>query len=463
MSISKQFVALSGAVLLAMTACGPRTAPQNSLSPRLNNTRFQNATANATAAPSSGKKWTIAIHLAADNNLYRAGLDDINEMEAGLAQNPEAAKMLDIIVLFDGLPRGDSKIYRITPDKNGYDKTIISEEIDDKGAVIPTSKEIDSGSAEVMNKFMDFVTRNFNAKHNGFVIWNHGSGIYENNRDGLRAVGASSLFDITGLQRTGGRSTPSRSFASDDQSGNHMKLSDLNPALDIARKNLGKRMDFLDFDTCLMQYVETAYQVKGQTGILIASEELEPGDGQDYEAYLGALAKNPDMNPIQLASIIVDTYGVSYRPGGSQRGRDITLSAIDVDKLNAHFVPAINQLGQELKANLTESKAAISEVRNQTQTFYNRDSIDLGDFLKKLNLPGRQGRLAAASAQVQQAMNSMVIRETHYGRGVEGATGVQIYMPRSTMSYNRKYDDPAQIRFAETRAWGDFLRAFTAK
>lgn len=449
MSMKKTVLAAAVTSLLAATACGPRT--NISAMPGLNRApvgAFNSATAG------TGKKWTILMFIAADNNLYSAGLDDINEMEAGLAKNPKAAELIDLIVMFDGLPKGDSKIYRILPDANGYDRNIISEVIDDKGAVIPPSKEVDSGSAETFNKFLDFGTRNFKSQFNGVVMWNHGAGIYEGANLSIASEGGS-MFESTGVLNM--ESAPSKSFASDDQSGNHMQISDLNPALAIANKNLGKRVDFFDFDTCLMQYVETAYQIKGQASILVASEELEPGDGQDYEGYIGALAQNPNMNPVQLTSAIVDTFGASYRPGGSQRGRDITLSAIDIDKLVTNFVPALNNFAGELKAGLATNKAAISDARNRTQTFYNRDSVDLGDFLKKL------GSNSPAAAQLQQAMDSMLIRETHYGSGVEGATGVQIYMPRSTMSYNSTYSNPAKIRFAETGAWADFLQAFTSK
>lgn len=453
MSMKKTVLAAAVTSLLAATACGPRT--NIATAPGFNRApvgAFNSATAG------TGKKWTLLMFIAADNNLYSAGLDDINEMEAGLAKNPKAAELVDVIVMFDGLPKGDSKIYRILPDANGYDRNIISEVIDDKGAVIPPSKEVDSGSAETLNKFLDFGTRNFKGQYNGIVVWNHGAGIYREGLAGDLAVANSdggSIFESTGVLNF--ESAPSKSFASDDQSGNHMQISDLNPALAIANQNLGKRVDFFDFDTCLMQYVETAYQIKGQANILVASEELEPGDGQDYEAYLGALAQNPNMNPVQLTSTIVDTFGASYRPGGSQRGRDVTLSAIDIDKLVTNFVPALNNFAGVLKADLATNKAAISDARNRTQTFYNRDSVDLGDFLKKL------GSNSPAAAQLQQAMDSMVIRETHYGPGVEGATGVQIYMPRSTMSYNSTYSNPAKIRFAETGAWADFLQAFTSK
>jgi len=71
--------------------------------------------------------------------------------------------------------------------------------------------------------------------------------------------------------------------------------------------------------------------------------------------------------------------------------------------------------------------------------------------------------LAGAAAQVEQAIKQTVINETHYGSSVDRATGVQMYFPRSTQRYNPRYDDPKDIRFAETAAWGDFLKAYTSK
>jgi hypothetical protein len=407
---------------------------------------------NTFSRPRNGKKWTIAIHLAGDNNLYSAGLDDINEMEAALAKNPAAAEQLDVIVMFDGSPRGDSKILRIKPEAGPVNRTIISESIDDKGAVIPASKEVDSGDPAVFNAFVNFVTKNYPAQYNSISIWNHGAGIFRNGQP--NPAGGSFFESVGGAMRTAGAS--SKSFASDDNGG-EMHLKDLNSALDIANKNLGKKVDIFGFDTCLMQHVETAYQIKGQANILVASEELEPGDGWDYEAYLGALVQNPNMNPVELSSVMVDTYVKSYMPGGSQYGRDITLSAIDINALSELFVPALNAFATELKAGLPANKAAIDAARSKTETFYNRDAADFGDFMRKFAPNSR------SAAALSDAMKKMVIREGHYGAGVAGATGVQTYFPTSSMGYNRRYDDPSQIRFAETKAWGDFLKAYTGK
>lgn len=453
-------LAAATALLGSIAACGTAPiAPQgqgfNPAQPGLVN-RF------ATPNSRTGKKWTIAIHLAADNNLYRAGLDDLNEIEAGLAANPAAAEMIDVIVMFDGTPAGDSVIYRMKADPNGNNSTIVSEVIDDKGAVIPASKEVDSGSPETLNRFMDFVTKNFAAEHNSFSIWNHGSGIFRSNPTGDVEFGGTSFFDTIAGEGGNVRGDASKSFASDDHGG-HMGLKDLNPALAIGAKNLGKPMDIFGFDTCLMQHVETAYQLKGLANILVASEELEPGDGWAYDTYIGALAKNPNLNPKELAFAMVDTYGISYRPGGTQRGRDVTLAALDVNQVANVLTPALANFASELKASLPTDKAAIDAARSKTQTFYNRDAADLGNFLSNLSATSRNPRLGAAASNLQNAMKATLINETHYGNSVDGATGFQVYFPTSTMSYNRRYDDVSQVRFAETQAWGDFLKAYTAR
>lgn len=126
------------------------------------------------------------------------------------------------------------------------------------------------------------------------------------------------------------------------------------------------------------------------------------------------------------------------------------------------LVPSINRLGAELQAALPAEKPAIDAARNATQGFYNRDSADLGDFIKQLSSRTQNPRLQAAIAGLDQAIKQAVINETHYGAPAR-ATGVQMYFPRASMGFNRRYDDAAQVNYAETRAWGDFLKAFTSR
>ena len=73
-----------------------------------------------------------------------------------------------------------------------------------------------------------------------------------------------------------------------------------------------------------------------------------------------------------------------------------------------------------------------------------------------------ESELKSKAEKVSAAYGKTVVRETHTGKvnGVSNATGMVIYFPTSTMSYNRKYDSVADIKFAEQPAWGSFLKSF---
>ncbi len=453
----------AAAMMAGMTACGPNV-PVGGFA----NNRGANvgnlSTGTNTNVVRNGKKWLLMIHMAADNNLYQFGLEDVNEMEQGLGQNPAAAEQVDVLVLFDGLPKGDSKILRIKPDPGPLNKNIVSEVIDDKGFVIPASKEIDSGDVTTAAKFVDFATKNFPAQQTLHAIWNHGSGIYRNGVNHRAANGfgpVGNFFDtIAGGGESGqkARGNVSKVFASDD-SGSEMHLKDVQTFIGPANRNLNRPVDIVGFDACLMQHIETAYQYKGLANILVASEELEPGAGWDYNGFVGALAKNPSMTPPQLATAMVDTFTKFYQATGD----DATLSAVDINKVGNTLVPALNAYAQVLQGSLATEKAAINAARSQTQTFYNRDAADLGDFVKKYTAATRNQRAGQAGQALQAAMQASLIAEGHTGSGVRNATGIQAYFPTATMSYNRRYDDASFLRFAETQGWGGFLKAFTAK
>jgi hypothetical protein len=451
-------VTLTGVFLSSLAACGVNTDI---------NQLVDETQVNALAKRKSTAKFTFAIHMAADNNLYTAGLDDINEMEAGLPDN------VNVIVLFDGAKQGDSKIYKIKKDTNGYDRNIISEVLDDNGYIIPSSKEIDSGDPKVFAKFVDWVTKNYPGDVNFISIWNHGSGIFRV-KDGIneknyplngsaiiqkpiKQFGSfSSLFDKS---FTPSNDINNKSFASDDNGG-EMHLRDLTPALDLAMKNLGRKVDIFGFDTCLMGYMETAYQIKDHANYLVASEEVEPGDGWDYDGFLKAVGRS-GYDPKEIATRVVEAYGKSYMPGGSQSGRDVTLAAIDVTQLGSGLVPSLNSYADELKSNLPSVKSTVDRVRNSTQMFYNKDSADLGHFLS-LMAKESEGRSPALN-KLATEYKKTVVAETHYGSSVSNASGLQVYFPKSSMYYNKKYDSVADIKFAENPNWGNFLKAFVNK
>ncbi|MBT9545780.1 MAG: hypothetical protein IV090_10365 [Candidatus Sericytochromatia bacterium] len=435
-----------------MAACGPvgLTGPQGAALNALNNRTQVNALSRAR----NGKKWLVAIHMAADNNLYTAGLKDLNEIEAGLNDAGAAANDIEVIVLFDGAKQGDSAVYRMQADPAGLNSTLVSKPIDNP--IAKAGSEIDSGDGKVFAAFTDWVTKTFPAQKNSISIWNHGGGA-------VRRGGEASTFEMFVPTQIGAMNgiqsrfaDGSRNFGSDDNGG-EMKMADLNPALAAAARNIGGPVDIMGFDTCLMSYLETAYQVKGLAKVLVASEELEPGDGWEYRSYVGGLAQNSGWDAAQLGKHMVDSYIKSYATG-VQRGNDITLAATDVNVVTGELTAAINAFGAELTAGLPANKAAIDAARSKTQMFYNRDAADFGHFLQ-LYAGATRSR---GAADVMNAYKKAVIANG-FDRMNPNATGAVIYFPTSTMSYKQVYDNPSVLLFAETKGWGNFLKAYTRK
>jgi len=452
-------LAISLSFLASLTSC-TRTALTTSKI-TLNKASIASTSSTTTAmkkvvASNPNAKWTIAIYMAGDNDLYYSALDDINEMEGSLT--PEAEKNINIIIMFDGKDLGDSKIYKITNDKNGYDDKIVSQPIDDKGLVIPQDKEVNTGDPEVFKKFVDFVTLNYPAQRNILTVWNHGGGIYR----ARYLVGDSieqkpSMFSESGP--FGLRSTfTTKNFASDYTSGNQLQLSNLKPALELGKKNLGKNFDIFGFDACLMATIETAYQVMDYADNFVASEEVEPGDGWDYVAYIGGLSKKLDITPKNLVSLIVKSYAVSYEVNGSQGiTPNVTLSGVDLNKLKANVIPSLNTFANELQKDLITSKDKISKVKAKTETYSNSDSLDLGHFASLYNK--ETGSVSAKN--LLSSYKDAVIASGHYGDSVKNASGLVIYFP--TENYNQRYDDSNDIKFTETQAWTRFIKSFSSK
>ena len=77
-----------------------------------------------------------------------------------------------------------------------------------------------------------------------------------------------------------------RGIAYDDRSGDCLDNQELKRVLSAAHHLLGRKVDLVGMDACLMTMLEVAYQIRDHAQILVGSEEVEPGDGWPYDAVL---------------------------------------------------------------------------------------------------------------------------------------------------------------------------------
>ena len=69
--------------------------------------------------------------------------------------------------------------------------------------------------------------------------------------------------------------------------------AELEQALQNSPFNEQNKLSFIGFDACLMATVDVADTFSDMGKYLVASEELEPGNGWYYSGWLRSLAENP--------------------------------------------------------------------------------------------------------------------------------------------------------------------------
>jgi len=98
--------------------------------------------------------------------------------------------------------------------------------------------------------------------------------------------------------------------------------------LDMALRTAATHIDILGFDACSMCSMERLYEISRTNfvDIVVASEEIVPGNGFPYDLMLEPLVNDPTRTPVQLAEDMIVGWDEYYGP--SMR---VNLAAIEVD------------------------------------------------------------------------------------------------------------------------------------
>ncbi|HOV45984.1 MAG TPA: clostripain-related cysteine peptidase [Exilispira sp.] len=225
--------------------------------------------------PQPQKKWTILVYLDADNNLSSYGDYDINEMKA-----VGSTSDINIVALWDN--SGSTHGYY-------YIQSGVATLLQDLG-------EINMGSETTAKNFVDYATTNFPADHFMWIFWNHGGAVD-------RAKGV--CWD-------------------DTNSSDHLSEVEQKNTITYFYNKIGKAIDVVAYDACLMACAELMYQFKGYVNYLASSEQTIPGNGYDYE-FITYIKNNPTCTPYYAAKAIFDYYKAEYSSTS-----DVTFSVADL-------------------------------------------------------------------------------------------------------------------------------------
>jgi cysteine peptidase C11 family protein len=427
----------------------------------------------------STAQWTVMVYLAGDNSLDSAGTVDLLEMK-----KTGSGADLKIVAQFDRAGRkGTTRRFLLrkgTP--------LASDAVADLG-------ETNTGDPAVLRDFLTWGIKTCPARHYLAVIWNHGAGWDDSNlytgdyfggtpppvtHKGYR-LGRGSGSLVRGPVRRGSapsvplaqaraalrrghralfgttvrRMVTTRAIAFDDQAEDYLDNMELKRLLLDVKKTLGRKIDLLGFDACLMSMLEVAYQVKDAAVYTAGSQEEEPNNGWPYDRILSALAKKPSMTPAELSSRIVTSYLASYGSGDG-----VTFSATDLGKVDA-AAAAVNALGAALSAEMGNAsvRAAVQQVRSRVQEYtapYD-DYVDLVDLCDGLTKLAGSPAVTSACGRVRASVQAMVLQSGFKGSAVAHSHGCSIYFPKKKVcALYRNLD------FSKKNAWSKFIDDYVA-
>jgi hypothetical protein len=374
------------------------------------------------------------VYIGGDTDLEAAAIEDINEMEqVGSNDN------INIVVQVDRTPGYDSSNGDWTTTRRYYIRSDADANVINSDLLCDLG-ELNMGDPNTLQDFITWAKTRYPADRYMLVLWNHGEGFRARHLERL-------LF---------------RNIVWDDTNGNDsLSLPEIRQAVSGAGG-----VNIIGFDACLMGMMETAIQMDGLADYMIASEDLEPGDGWEYNLFLASLASNPNMTPQQLAAAVVNAYQSRY--SGSS---GVTLAAVDLsqagtlrnalDNLARAFLEDPDGDGPQVPV-VESDRNAIQTARNNAQRFARQrpaydDYRDAYHFAQLIRDAIDDAEVDNACTALINAITAAVTSEWH-SNDLPNAHGLTVWLPDRSFFNNhiRRY---TELITARRTQWDEFLGA----
>ncbi|RZU47034.1 cysteine peptidase C11 family protein [Fluviicoccus keumensis] len=411
-----------------------------------------------TPSPTGEAEWTYMVYIAGDNNLSASAIADINEMEA-----VGSSAKVNVVVQAEFSPQYTPNVPGVTKSssRDGIPLDILNPILPTASiSTLPTVRgritkdadpafisstlnsmgsNLDMGKPETLTAFIQWAKQTYPAKHYALVLWSHG--------DGWKV-----------RRSTGGLIT--RGALADDTSGSFMSVPDIAKAI----RDSGVPISVLDFDACLMSMYEVAHAFIGLVDYMAASEEVEPGDGDDYQSQLAQLQARPDMSAVDLAKTTVTAYRQFYATG-SARSDAVTKSVLHIPSIPA-LQDTVEAFARYAADHINDQRVALQAARAASVAYENKHSHDLVDFLDQLSA---QTSVKADPVflsridDVRQAVKNTVVDNQFYAQSavnpIGRSRGIAIFLPSNSQITQDElllYDVQTSNLNGKT-AWHDFV------
>lgn len=181
--------------------------------------------------------------------------------------------------------------------------------------LVDETEKSNMGDAKTFENFLKYCETNYSADHKMLLFWNHGGGSVE-------GVSFDENYDFDALT-----------------------LPEIQSTLEKVYPEKAKEFEVVGFDTCLMSTLDTANTFKEYASYMVASQELEPGNGWDYSAWLNVFDNENGTNGAHIGKVICDTYVEGCEIYMTED--EITLSVLDLSHTE-ELTNAFHEMGKEM-------------------------------------------------------------------------------------------------------------------
>ncbi|MCW3493329.1 clostripain-related cysteine peptidase [Microbacterium sp. SSM24] len=336
--------------------------------------------------------WTFLVYMMGDTNLEPYALDDLTEM-ASVGSSDD----LNVVAMVDRSPDYSSDGVLNLDD---WEDTKLFEVQQDEFVELADLGELNTGDPATLASFVETAVSEYPAENYALLLWDHGGG-----------------WLGMGADETDGEDP--------------LELDEIAAGIDAGLAATGvDKLDMIGFDACLMATYEVVSTLAPYADYMVASEEVEPGHGWNYQQ-LAVIQDDPETDAPALASAMLEGYSEQAVEEGTES--DITLGILDlagVDDLQAAMSDVAEAYIDDPGAYTPELAFAQQDVLE-----FGRDpdpassmyQIDLGGFLGNLVESG-DGELATRAAAAIEALDAMVIEHVA-GPATSASTGLSIYFP----------------------------------
>ena len=400
--------------------------------------------------------WNFLVYIVSNNDLARFAHQNIAEMlQIGSNQN------INILIQVDTYGKKEACRYYLA--KNN---PILME-------VQTNNYQSISGTPENLFGFAQWGIKNFPAKHQALVLWDHGTGIEDPNMWGKqKAHYPHNMFSLnakTGLMELNRKSIDRRGIGFNEVFQTYLTNQEIAGTLQKISQQLlgGKKLDILGMDACNMAMLEVGTQIKDSVDYMVGSQEVEPGSGWKYHRVLAPF-QYQSLTPEQFCKQIVQAYKDAYQntytdyTQSSINLKEHSKLEINVDNVSVLLLKILQ--GQDRTAMIRNLKRIRKSLR-LTTSFANKDYIDMHHFYQSLLDASTTIEGSATNKPAIKLLQNLLIEgaqliehnvvENITCQSLPRARGLSIYFPTK-----RIHNSYFKTIFAKNNNWTNFLDTY---